>query len=298
MLRQIRALFAAAFAFSLLSSVPAATRAASFDSGVIHVETSGNGPRALIFIPGLSSGPWSWAEQTQRFSKDYTVYSLTLDGFDGRPWVPNDDLFAAFDRDFWAFVADRKIQKPVVIGHSLGGTLAIALAESHPERLAGVVALDGLPIFPALAMASQSAREAAASKTGAQVAGETHAQLLAYEVGFMRSIGTISPGRVQSLAEHCATSDPKAVGAWAQADLMHDLRPQLKNATVPIVELMPYAAPSPYTEAQTQAFYRMLLAGAPNATVEAIPNARHFAMIDQPAEVDAAITRFLATVPR
>lgn len=283
---------APAIAASSLPPLPAA--ASTFRSGSLRIQQYGNGPRALIFIPGLSCGPWSWAEQITHFSPAYTVYALTLDGFDGRAWHPRRDLFARFDRDFWQFIASRHLVKPVVVGHSLGGTLAIALAESHPKRLAGVIALDGLPVFPTLAMAGAAARAAAAEHLQRQVAGETPAQLLQYEAGFMKQIGTTQTQLVMPLARAAANSSPAAIGAWGAADLAHDGRPELAKAAVPLLELMPYAKPSPYSENATLRFYRMLLNGAPMATVEPIPNARHFAMIDQPAAVDAAITRFLA----
>ena len=303
-----RALCAAALSFITLFSTTAAAGAAtlaplpkpdrSFDAGNLHVDVFGSGSQAMIFIPGLASGPWSWSEQIAHFSPSYTVYALTLPGFDGHPFGnPSDDLLANFTTNFWTFIASNSITKPIVIGHSLGGTLAIDLAEQHPDRLRAAIALDGLPIIPTLAQSTTAQRDAVATRLTAQIASQTHDQVLAYEVRYMKTIGTIDPELAPVLAAECAKSDPKAIAAWGAADLRSDLRSSLKSATVPILELMPYAKPSPYTQAQTQQFYEMLLTGAPNAKVVAIPGARHFAMIDQPAEVDAAITQFLAALP-
>jgi len=300
-----RALCAAALCFSTLFSaspasaatlppLPAADR--SFDAGTLHVDVYGKGAQTLIFIPGLSSGPWSWSEQIAHFSPSYTVFALTLPGFSGRPFAGSPDLFAAFSADFWAMLNAQNVSRPVVIGHSLGGTLAIALAEQHPDRLRAAIALDGLPVFPMLAQSTAAERASAAKQMAAGIAAESHDQLLAYEVQYMKAIGTVDSTLVQTLAENCANSDPKAVAAWGAADLSIDLRPQLKDLKTPVLELMPYAKPSPYSEDQTLAFYHMLLAGAPNAKVEPIEGARHFAMVDQPAAVDSAITQFLGSV--
>ncbi len=302
--RLSRALCATAFCFSTLLCAARASAAAlpplphaarSFDAGTLHVDVYGSGPQALIFIPGLSSGPWSWAEQIAHFSPSYTVYALTLTGFDGRSFAASPDLFGTFSADFWSMLEKQNVSHPVVIGHSLGGTLAIDLAEQHPDRLRAAIALDGLPVFPDVAQVTDAQRAAAAKRMTAAIGGESHAQLLAYELNFMKTAGTIDPSMVQTLAENCANSDPKAIAAWGAADIGTDLRPQLKNATVPLLELMPYAKPSMYSQSQTLAFYEMLLAGAPDAKVVPVEGARHFAMVDQPSAVDAAITQFLAS---
>lgn len=307
MQRFLRALLAAASCFSLAfwqysaaiaaSDLPSLPQpAASFDSGMLHVDRYGTGTKALVFIPGLGCGPWSWAEQIKRFSTTHSVYAITLPGFDGRAFAPQTDLFAAFERDFWAFAQAQHLEKPVVIGHSLGGTLGFVLAESHPERLGGVIALDGLPVFPMLAQATAAQREASATQLAASLSQQSHDGLFAYEVSYMKKVGTVHDALDTPVAALVAKSDPKALAAWGEADLVSDLRAALKKANVPILELMPYASPSPYSKEQTLAFYRLLLAGAPNAEVIPVEGARHFAMLDQPQAVDDAIAQFLLSV--
>lgn len=271
--------------------------AESFDVGTLHVTRYGTGANSVIFIPGLASGPWVWAREISQLAKRDTVYALTLSGFDGIPYAIGGDPFAAFSTDFWTVLDSHKIARPAVIGHSLGGTLAIALAEQHPDRLRGVLALDGLPVFPTLAQADASAREKAAQQAAAQIAAESHDQVVAYEKSYMQRIGTLDAALIVPTAELEARSDPKGIAAWLRADLEQDLRPNLVRITVPFVELMPYAQPSPFTQAQTLAFYQSLLAGAPHVTVVPIPGARHFAMLDQPQAVDDAIAQFLSQAP-
>ena len=109
--------------------------AATFDVGIIHVARYGSGPTNVIFIPGLTCGPWEWAHEIAFLSQHDTVYALTLSGFDGIPYAVSGDPFEAFSRDFWAMLDTANIARPALIGHSLGGTLAIALAEQHSDRL-------------------------------------------------------------------------------------------------------------------------------------------------------------------
>lgn len=298
-----RALCAAVLCLTALS--PATARAttlaalpqpaASFDVGIIHVARYGGGPTNVVFIPGLTCGAWEWAREIALLSQHDTVYAVKLSGFDGIPYAVSGDPFDAFSNDFWTMLNTKNIVRPVVIGHSLGGTLAIALAEEHSDRLAGIVALDGLPVFPTLAQADATARTKFAHSAGAQIAAETHEQLLAYEKQYMQT-ATLDASLIDPTAALEARSDPKGIAAWLGADLAADLRPGLAQITIPFVELMPYAQPSPYTQAQTLAFYQSLVAGAPHVTVVPIPNARHFAMLDQPQAVDDAIAAFLRQV--
>ncbi|HET9028542.1 MAG TPA: alpha/beta hydrolase [Candidatus Aquilonibacter sp.] len=287
--------FVLAAALAVSSPMPSLpTPSASFQSGTLHVDRYGHGGTALVFVPGLGCCPWSWAEQIARFSKNNTVYAVTLAGFDGTPFTPQSDLTATFENDFWGMLASQHIDKPIVVGHSLGGTLAFALAESHPERLRAVVAVDGLPVFPLLAQSTPAQRKSAAQSLAASVQNETHDRLLAFERTYMKQIGTTHEDLIEPTAQLEAKSDPKAIAAWGEADMNMDLRPGLAKATLPIVELMPYAQPSPYSKDQTLAFYRMLVAGAPNVTVVPVEGSRHFAMLDAPQTVDAQITRVLS----
>ncbi len=265
----------------------------SFDSGMLHVDRYGNGASSVVFIPGLASGPWTWYEQIARFSPKYSVYAITLPGFDGRAASSAPDLFSTFSNDFFAMLASRHIVKPVVVGHSLGGTLAIQLAEDRPEALAGIVAVDGLPIFPTLAQSTAEQRQAIAKSSAMQYASLSRDQALAYENNYMSSVGTTDKAFAPTLAALAAKSDPKAVAAWLEADLAHDLRPQLSRIAIPFVEIQPYASPSPYSASDTTAFYKMLLAGAPTAEVVSIAPSRHYAMFDQPAQFDATLEAFL-----
>lgn len=274
--------------------VPLPQAAETFVVGTLHVARYGNGPNSVIFIPGLASGPWEWAREISQLAQRYSVYALTLPGFDGMPYTIEGDPFVAFSNDFWTLLDTHKVVRPAVIGHSLGGTLAIALAEQHPDRLRGILALDGLPVLPMLAQDDAAARRQAAQKVSAQISDQTHDQVVVYEQNYMRQIGTLNASLVEPTAALEARSDPKAIAAWLSADFEHDSRPGLARITIPFVELMPYAQPSPYTQAQTLAFYQSLVAGAPHVSVVPIPNARHFAMLDQPQAVDDAMAQFLA----
>jgi pimeloyl-ACP methyl ester carboxylesterase len=282
---------------------PAPKPVESFDVGTLHVDKFGAGEQSLVLIPGLGCGPWVWHGTITKFAPTHTVYVLTLPGFSGHPAAKEAALFATVQRDFWEMLATRKIVKPLVVGHSLGGMLAIAVAAEHPDHLSAIVAVDGLPIYPTLARLSEKARKGVADDIAKHMTGASEAETLANHKAYMSSVGTNRPELVEPAATLLARSDPRAVAAWMRELIVTDLRPKLPRATIPMLEIMPYQPPAAgqepgYTQEQTLGFYKSLVMGAPKASVVAITPSRHFVMLDQPEALYDALAKFFASVPR
>ena len=299
---------AAGASLALMFMLPLAAPAASlptlpvadaqFDADSLHVARFGHGD-PVVLLPGLTTGPWEFADLIRRLAPRYTVYAVSLPGFDGRP-AAAPPLFDRVTRDFWAMVAAQTMARPVLIGHSIGGTLAILLGEQHPERLRGIVAIDGLPIFPGLERITPEQRAGAAQQGSAAIATLTRQQLLDYEKSYMNSSGgVLDAGEAAAAAELEANGDTPTIAQWLREDLLADLRPDLPKITVPLLEIVPFNAPDlagqplSYTEAQKVAYYRTLLTGAPKLNVVSVSPARHFAMLDQPDNVFALVSAFL-----
>jgi pimeloyl-ACP methyl ester carboxylesterase len=285
-----------AAAAASLPTLPAAD--AQFDAGSLHVSRFGHGD-AVVLLPGLTTGPWEWSDLIRHLAPSHTVYAVALPGFDGRP-AATPPLFARVTADFWAMLDAQKIARPVVIGHSLGGTLAILLGEQHPEKLRAIVALDGLPVFPGMESLTAEQRAGAGQQASAQIAGQSHDRLLAFEKQYMRSAGGVLDAQLSDqIAELEANSDANATAQWLREDLASDTRAGLAKITVPLLEIVPYNepdlanSPAKYTEDQKVGYYRTLLSGAPRLQVVSISPARHFAMFDQPDKLDAIVDGFL-----
>jgi pimeloyl-ACP methyl ester carboxylesterase len=265
---------------------PLSGPAASFAAGSVHVDVYGTpGKPALLFIPGLTCGAWEWSGEIARFSPSYRIYALTLPGFDGVPTIKT-PLFDTVSSDVWAMMQQQHIDRPTIVGHSLGGTLAILLAEQHPDRLRKVIAVDGLPVFPGTQLMTASQRAAMAQRSSQFPASQKSA--LQYMV--------TAPADVDAIAAATAKADPAATGRWVYEDLMLDLRANLKNVTIPIVEIAPFdPSLDPYGPARIadaagkQRYYASLFEGAPRTTVKVISPSRHFVMYDQPAALHTAL---------
>lgn len=300
----------AASSAATLVPLPAATE--TFMVGTLKVQRYGDQGRALILIPGLESGPWEWAQTIKHLQGHYRVYAVTLAGFDGVP-APKPDpsagnLLDRADASLRELITTRHLDKPVLVGHSIGGTLALRFAGEHADLISGVVAVDGLPIFPRMERMDADQRKAMATRMKAQLAGMTHEQFKAYALAYMERIGVLDPALAAQTVPYLVRSDLEAVAEYMAADVSADYRPGLKHADVPILEILPYnAKDSEQMKARTggkvisaadkTAYYQSLLSNAPQATVVSISPSRHFVMLDQPMKFQRALDKYLARLP-
>jgi pimeloyl-ACP methyl ester carboxylesterase len=288
-----RALIAGASLMAAAHAEPA--RPSSKDVGSFAVEESGDAAETLVLIPGLACGAWAFEEITRRLSPRFAIHALTLPGFDGRPPIgaPIIERVAA---DVAAYVAERRLRRPILIGHSLGAFVALKAGLLRSSALGGIVAIDGFPVFAPLAQATPEERVAEARRraepflAAADDPARFRSVLNAFLAARMRD-----PERAARFAERAARSDPRATAAYVVEMLSADLRPELSRLEAPLLAL---AATDSYlagrSEQEIADFYTGLHAGAPKATVLLVRDSRHFAAVDQPDVVGAAIEAFAA----
>ncbi|MEO8061217.1 MAG: alpha/beta hydrolase [Pseudomonadota bacterium] len=285
-------------ALALCLAAPVFSKSATFEVGALAVEqVSGKGP-ALILIPGLASGSWVWADTAKRLEGSHSVYLLTLPGFDGRKPIAGATLDSLVG-DLQKLIETKHIKQPVLVGHSLGGTLSLKFAADHSDLITGVVAVDGLPVFPGTEGMTGD-RSAMADRTRAQFAGQTPEQFAASQVGYMKQIGVIDAALAEQLATHSSRSDIGATADFAAQLIALDLRPRLVDIKVPVVEISPFNAPDFATmgidENGKTGYYRMLLTGVQQLNVVSVSPSRHFVMFDQPEKFATALDAALLEV--
>jgi pimeloyl-ACP methyl ester carboxylesterase len=113
------------------------------------VKISGSGKDVIIFIPGFGCSGDVWKETRSLYEKNHTCYTLTMAGFAGVP-AQADPSFNSWKNEIAQFINVSKIEKPTLIGHSMGGALALAIAADYPELIGQVVVVDALPCLAAL----------------------------------------------------------------------------------------------------------------------------------------------------
>ena len=262
-----------------------------FALGIVQVHEYGNAHgRPVVLIPGLGCGPWVWDKQIAALSPRYDVYVLTLPGFDGRAMIGGDRLMSRVADSIHALIVSRRLQHVVVVGHSLGGTLAVLFAETYPRDAANIVTVEGgYPAAP-----TQAARDAAVARSSAPYTHVTQAQLAGALKANMLQYTITRPADVNRAAALSGKSDPQAIVAWMKAALVLDLTPKLSAITEPFTAIVPFdSVIDPYqgfkTFAAKRAAYSAWVAHARDGKVIMISPSRHFVMIDRPNAFEAAL---------
>lgn len=123
-----------------------------------EVKVSGKGKQSIIFIPGFSCSGEVWNETKTKYEKNFTCYTLTMAGFAGVQSQPN-ATFANWENKIAEYIKDNKIEKPIIIGHSMGGGLALAIASDYPDLASKIIVVDALPCLMAMSNPSFKYKE-------------------------------------------------------------------------------------------------------------------------------------------
>jgi pimeloyl-ACP methyl ester carboxylesterase len=111
-------------------------------------EVSGKGP-ALLLIPGYSCSGEVWKETVAILNKQYECHVLTLAGYAGQPAIDT-PVLKTVKGDIIRYVKDKKLNKPILVGHSLGAFMSIWVASEAPALFGKIVCVDGVPFISAL----------------------------------------------------------------------------------------------------------------------------------------------------
>ena len=105
----------------------------------LHVTEQGEG-RPLLLIHGLGAQLRSFAqEMVDELAKDHRVIRVDRPGSGYSPTLPNGSQRLADQADAIAALIDElKLEKPILVGHSLGGALSLHVAYQHPDKVGGL----------------------------------------------------------------------------------------------------------------------------------------------------------------
>lgn len=273
-----------ALAFGILGAAPALTQVASWRPTRFSVRVRGSGPDVLL-IPGLTAGRSVWSDAVTAVP-GYRYHLLQVAGFAGEPAGGNKNgaVIQPLVAEIARYIADQRLARPAVVGHSMGGTVTMMLAARHPARVGKLMVVDMLP-----APAGLVGSDAAAIRPLADS---------------LRSIFTSSPGGRRLMeglmgnfggGAAATGSDPDVVAQAMHELALIDLKPELPRIAAPMEVV--YATPPAGGGVDPQVIvrdYRVAYAGAKGARLTRIANSGHMVMLDQPAAFAAALKSFLA----
>ena len=262
-------------------------------------EIVGKGPD-LVFIPGLASSRATWKASAERLRTRYRLHLIQVAGFAGEPARANatGDVLVPTAEAIDAYLVEQKLTPATVVGHSLGGTTLLYLAQAHPAHLKTAFIVDALPFLGAMRSPDatvESVRPQAERTRDMMLAAAGQATAAQLEPQ-MRGMSK-DPAARRMIAEWSAASDRTVVARAMYEDMLLDLRPGLPSIRTPIVLLHPDNAPLGAPAGVMEKVYRDLYAPAPTIKVKLAADSQHFVMLDQPELFARELDAFLAATP-
>lgn len=283
-------------ATKLLSSLAAVTVGA-FCPAAQHfdVKVTGKG-RPVLLIPGLTCSGKVWDATVARLKNRYQCHVLTLPGMGGQPAMKGPFLEPVRD-EIIAYVRTKKLHRPAIIGHSLGGFMGFSLASKAPDLFGPLVAVDGAPWLMAMfnpASTVDSIRpQVEAMRKGMAAANGTPE---GFRRGTRASLVTQvkDPKHADLILETSALADPETVMNAMSEMMLTDLRPAAVRIKAPVLLFAAGEwADTPEKKVLLRKAYEAQVANVKNARVVPVWGARHFIMFDEPTLFYREVESFL-----
>lgn len=259
-----------------------------------RVKVVGTG-KPMILIPGLSSAGEVWDTTVARYKDRFECHVLTLAGFAGVPRVPAPFLDRVRD-SIADYIRAKKLVKPVIMGHSLGGSLALDLAARYPDVPGRIVIVDSYPFL-----------------MGVMGADITPAKAKEYTVQMRQFMGSQSQDAyerfvksgVSTRAMVTKDSDFDRITSWglasdrtavtdAMVDLYTlDLREDVKKIQCPALVMGSYIGFPQATRESVEANLKNQYAKLAKVEIQVTDHAHHFIMWDDPDWMFGHLDRFL-----
>lgn len=243
----------------------------------VHVQyhVYGSGEPTLVFIHGWSCDSNYWRAQVPVFKQRYTVVTVDLAGHGGTDGSRTEWTIRNFGQDVATALSTVPSEQIILVGHSMGGPVAIEAARKLGKRVVGIIGVDTFNSVGAPAP-NQAQIDALLKAFEADFIGETRK----FVTGHL-----FPPDANHELANKVAydmsLSPPRVAIPSLRAVLEYDFTEPLKQVAVPIV-----AIDSDLGEPVNEARIRKVL---PKFHATIITGVGHFLMMEDPARFNAAL---------
>jgi pimeloyl-ACP methyl ester carboxylesterase len=231
----------------------------------IHALHTGTGD-ALLLLHGLSGSAGWWRHNVPAFAQHFRTHTPDLVGFGrsrGRIVQPS---IADMARIVETWLDLQQIERTHLIGHSMGGQIAIHLATQSPQRIRNLVLVAAAGIPRALSM--------------------TAAARFIAELVPPRRWG--NPAFLPTIAADALRAGPRALLRATSYILRDDVRPLLSKISAPVLLVWGRHDPmTPLTQGEYMAQH------IPGARWLVFDDAAHMPMVDQPARFNEQVLQFL-----
>lgn len=257
--------------------------------------------KPIVFIPGLACHGDVWNETAVSLKEGYECHILTLPGFAGNRALEN--INSGFADQTLALIAsyieENELGSPFIVGHSLGGSLALKLGIEHPGLVGKLIIVDALPFFPAIRNPNITQEEAEQQAKGLKAgllanARKPEAEKAQAERELLKWM-IKSTDKIETVTEWYMQSDPETMAQSMYELNIVDLRAQLAHIKAPTLVLGSWIAGKDYgvTKEMSMNNYKAQYSELPNLTMDMTDIGFHFIMWDDPEFFITSVKGFL-----
>jgi len=242
---------------------PTRSQSPGVSPSLLAYEAKGSG-EPILLLHGLSASHRWWSQNAPVFARSYRVYAIDLSGFGDSRELGVFDLNEAVPQVIhWMDALE--IPRATVIGHSLGGLIAVMLAAQEPTRVERLVLVDAamLAFNPGLGRRA---------------------------LGLVRSLRWTPKRHIPMMAEDALRANPRAVSHATLQLLTTDGRSDLKRITAPTLIIW-----GEHDTIVPLSVGEQLQAQISGSQLVVIPNSSHTPMLDRPQRFNEEVFRFLRT---
>jgi N-formylmaleamate deformylase len=259
-----------------------------------HVDVTGKG-KPMILIPGFASSGKTWDTTVARYKDRYECHVLTLAGFAGEPRI-DAPFLETVRKDLATYIRKNKLDKPVIVGHSLGGFMALWLAEREPDLVGPLVIVDSLPFLAGVMMPGATAESVKpmAENMRKMFSGPPTEETEKQAQASIQAMVT-KPEDFEMILGWSKKSDRIAEGDAMYEMMTTDLRDDVSRIASPTIVIGTWIGYKEYgvKRDQVEKNFRDQYAKLKNYRLVLSDKARHFVMLDDPEGFFAATDEFL-----
>jgi pimeloyl-ACP methyl ester carboxylesterase len=263
------------------SSPPAGkSHFASFGTNKIHYVTVGTRRQTAVFVHGWSGNVGFWREQVPALADKARLILIDLPGHGQSDKPRTDYTMDFFASAVLAVMRDARVDKATLVGHSMGAPVICRVYAQAPEKIAALVAVDGILRRPSIN-----------PEQAEQFVGPYRTP--GYREHATRFINSMFPNPGTEVLRDRVSSEMLATPQYVMLGAMEGMfgpgQPawDLPKVNVPVLVIN---AKNPMWTAEYETYIRSL---SPQTDYRVIEGVGHFLMLEQPAEFNTVLTEML-----
>ncbi|PKV50453.1 pimeloyl-ACP methyl ester carboxylesterase [Aquimarina sp. MAR_2010_214] len=257
-------------------------------TSAIKIEITGQGD-PVLFLPGFTTPGSIWNDTVEHLTTKSEAHLISYAGFNGNPPIAM-PWYDTIKEELIVYIKDKNLTNVTIIGHSMGGNLAIDLAAALPDTITRLVIVDSIPCMRELMMPGVPESQIQYDSPYNKQMLQTEDTQFKQTATMMAQNMTNNKDKVDILINWIMEADRETY-VYGYTDLLKlDLRKVLNKVTAKTLIL---GASFPSVEVAKSNYEKQYTTLA-NKSIKMASNSKHFIMFDQPEWFYTTVNAFLA----